>query len=97
MRVTKGCARCRHRHLRCVVPVDAASCSRCARQGRPCHLEPRFQFKPVRYVYQQCGGSPARFDLNWDEQQVWVGVTRPRKTPPVGAIPNGLCDKKSLQ
>ncbi|KAJ5264774.1 hypothetical protein N7505_007567 [Penicillium chrysogenum] len=77
MRVTKGCARCRHRHARCVVPVGASSCSRCARLGRPCHLEPRFHFKPVRHIYQQCDNAPARFDLVWDEQQVWVGVSRP--------------------
>ncbi|KAJ5819467.1 hypothetical protein N7474_005058 [Penicillium riverlandense] len=77
MRVTKGCARCRHRHVRCVVPIGASSCSRCTRMGRPCHLEPRFQFKPVRHIYQQCDSAPARFDLVWDEQQVWVGVSRP--------------------
>ncbi|KAJ5143143.1 uncharacterized protein N7515_001930 [Penicillium bovifimosum] len=77
MRVTKGCARCRHRHARCVVPVGASSCSGCARLGRPCHLEPRFHFKPVRHIYQQCNNAPTRFDLVWDEQQVWVGASRP--------------------
>ncbi|OKO94335.1 hypothetical protein PENSUB_11602 [Penicillium subrubescens] len=77
MRVTKGCARCRHRHARCVVPSGASSCSRCSRLGRPCHLEPRFHFKPVRYIYQQCDSASSRFDLVWDEQQVWVGVSRP--------------------
>ncbi|OGE51298.1 hypothetical protein PENARI_c014G03471 [Penicillium arizonense] len=77
MRVTKGCARCRHRHVRCVVPVGASSCSRCTRLDRPCHLEPRFQFKPVRHIYQQCDSAPVRFDLAWDEQQVWVGVSQP--------------------
>ncbi|KAJ5545259.1 hypothetical protein N7535_006357 [Penicillium sp. DV-2018c] len=77
MRVTKGCARCRHRHARCVVPVGASSCSGCARLGRPCQLEPRFHFKPVRHIYQQCNNTPTRFDLVWDEQQIWVGVSRP--------------------
>ncbi|KAJ5358624.1 uncharacterized protein N7496_011037 [Penicillium cataractarum] len=77
MRVTKGCARCRHRHARCVVPAGASSCSRCTRLDRPCHLEPRFHFKPVSYIYQQCDNAPARFDLVWDEEQVWVGVSRP--------------------
>ncbi|KAJ5176968.1 uncharacterized protein N7482_002845 [Penicillium canariense] len=77
MRVTKGCARCRHRHVRCVVPDGASSCSRCSRLGRSCELEPRFQFKPVRHIYQQCESAPTRSDLVWDEQQVWVGVSRP--------------------
>ncbi|OKL61972.1 hypothetical protein UA08_02562 [Talaromyces atroroseus] len=77
MRVTKGCARCRHRHVRCVVPVGASSCSYCARLGQPCHLEPRFKFRPVRHIYQQCDSAPTRYDLVWDAQQVWVGVSRP--------------------
>ena len=79
MRVTKGCARCRHRHVRCVVPAGAPSCSRCTRLGRQCHLVPRFQFKPVRYIYQQYENALTRFDLVWDEKQVWVGASRPGK------------------
>lgn len=82
MRVTKGCARCRHRHVRCVVPTGASSCSRCTRLGRPCQLVPRFQFKPVRYIYQQCENAPTRFDLVWDEEQVWVGASRPGRILP---------------
>lgn len=79
MRVAKGCACCRHRHIRCVIPDGASSCFRCVRLSQPCHLEPRFQFKPVSHVYQMCDGALARFELVWDEQQVWVGGSRPGK------------------
>ncbi|CRG91230.1 Cytochrome P450 82A1 [Talaromyces islandicus] len=42
-----------------------------------CQLEPRFKFRPVRHVYQQIDNIQARFDLVWDDQQVWVGVSQP--------------------
>ena len=37
------------------------------------------QFKPVRHIYQQCDTTSTRFDLVWDEQQVWVGQSQPGK------------------
>ncbi|KAJ5133093.1 hypothetical protein N7526_004458 [Penicillium atrosanguineum] len=77
MRVGKGCGRCRHRHIRCVIPTGASACAPCARLGRVCHLDPRFQFKAVHHIYQKSNGSSARFDLVWDEQQVWVDVLQP--------------------
>lgn len=77
MRVGKGCERCRHRHIRCVIPPGASSCAPCTRLGRICHLDPRFQFKAVHHVYQKSHGASARFDLNWDDEQVWVDVSRP--------------------
>lgn len=83
MRVTKGCARCRHRHVRCVVPDGASSCSHCTRLGQPCQLEPRFKFRPVRHVYQQRDSAPTRYDLVWDDEQVWVGVSSPGMPPSV--------------
>ncbi|KAJ6059393.1 uncharacterized protein N7446_000045 [Penicillium canescens] len=77
MRVGKGCERCRTRHIRCVIPAGASACTPCSRLGRACHLDPRFQFKAVHHVYQKSNGAPARFDLAWDEEQVWVDVSRP--------------------
>ncbi|KAJ5670947.1 hypothetical protein N7507_000074 [Penicillium longicatenatum] len=77
MRVGKGCGRCRHRHIRCVIPPGATACAPCTRLGRDCQLDPRFQFKAVHHVYQKSQGSAARFDLNWDEGQVWVDVSKP--------------------
>ncbi|KAJ5223916.1 hypothetical protein N7468_008458 [Penicillium chermesinum] len=79
MRVGKGCGRCRHRHIRCVVPEGASACTPCARLGRACHLDPRFQFKEVQHVYQKTQGTAARFDLVWDEDQTWVDVSKPVK------------------
>ncbi|KAJ5618362.1 hypothetical protein N7528_007005 [Penicillium herquei] len=75
MRVGKGCERCRHRHIRCIIPPGASACAPCTRLGRACHLDPRFQFKAVHHVYQKNQGNAARFDLNWDEEQVWVDVS----------------------
>lgn len=40
-------------------------------------MDPRFQFKAVHHVYQKSHGTPARFDLVWDEAQVWVDVSQP--------------------
>ncbi|KAJ5994595.1 hypothetical protein N7451_010319 [Penicillium sp. IBT 35674x] len=77
MRVGKGCGRCRHRHIRCVIPSGASACVPCTRIGRDCQLDPRFQFKAVHHVYQKSQGSAARFDLTWDEEQVWVDVSKP--------------------
>lgn len=77
MRVGKGCERCRHRHIRCVIPPGASACTPCTRLDRVCHLDPRFQFKTVRHVYQKSNGSAARFDLVWDDEQVWVDVEQP--------------------
>lgn len=77
MRVGKGCGRCRYRHIRCVVPAGGSACTSCARLGRVCHLDPRFQFKAVHRVYQKSNGSSARFDLVWDQEQVRVDVTQP--------------------
>lgn len=77
MRVGKGCERCRHRHIRCVIPDGAPACTSCVRLGQVCHIDPRFQFKAVHHVYQKNNGNPARFDLEWDTEQVWVDVTRP--------------------
>lgn len=77
MRVGKGCDRCRYRHIRCIIPAGASACTPCARLGRVCHLDPRFQFKPVHHVYQKSNGSSARFDLVWDREQVWVDVSQP--------------------
>ncbi|KAJ6086303.1 hypothetical protein N7486_010584 [Penicillium sp. IBT 16267x] len=77
MRVGKGCGRCRHRHIRCVVPPGASACAPCSRLGRDCQLDPRFQFKAVHHVYQKSQGSAARFDLIWDDEQVWVDVSKP--------------------
>lgn len=78
MRVGKGCGRCRHRHIRCVIPEGASACTPCTRLGRVCHLDPRFQFKAVHHVYQKSQGSAARFDLEWDNDQTWVDVSKPR-------------------
>ncbi|CAG7945314.1 unnamed protein product [Penicillium nalgiovense] len=77
MRVGKGCGRCRHRHIRCVIPTGASTCTPCLRLGRACHLDPRFQFKPVHHVYQKNNGATARFELDWDKEQVWVDVSQP--------------------
>ncbi|KAJ5753331.1 uncharacterized protein N7511_007484 [Penicillium nucicola] len=77
MRVGKGCERCRTRHIRCVIPPGASACTPCSRLDRACHLDPRFQFKAVHHVYQKSKGAPARFELVWDEEQVWVDVSRP--------------------
>ncbi|CAI7654221.1 unnamed protein product [Penicillium glandicola] len=77
MRVGKGCGRCRHRHIRCVVPIGTSTCTPCSRLGRACHLDPRFQFKPVHHVYQKHNGATARFELDWDKEQVWVDVSQP--------------------
>ncbi|KAJ5569501.1 uncharacterized protein N7459_008931 [Penicillium hispanicum] len=77
MRVGKGCERCRHRHIRCVIPAGASSCTPCSRLGRVCHLDPRFQFKAVHHVYQKSHGASSRYDLVWDEGQVWVDVSQP--------------------
>ncbi|CAG8191961.1 unnamed protein product [Penicillium olsonii] len=77
MRVGKGCGRCRNRHIRCVIPKGATSCTPCSRLNRDCQLDPRFQFKPVRHVYQKSNGAPARYDLEWDQGQIWVDVTQP--------------------
>ncbi|KAJ5924993.1 hypothetical protein N7454_007632, partial [Penicillium verhagenii] len=38
---------------------------------------PRFQFKAVDHVFQKIQGSAARFDLIWDDEQVWVEVSNP--------------------
>lgn len=81
MRVTKGCVLCRHRHVRCVVPAGASSCSYCTRLGQTCDLAPRFKFRPVSHIYQQIDSAQARFDLVWDDQQVWVGVSQPGMRP----------------
>ncbi|OQD81555.1 hypothetical protein PENANT_c026G05065 [Penicillium antarcticum] len=35
------------------------------------------RFKAVHQVYQKSNGAPARFELAWDEEQVWVDVSRP--------------------
>ncbi|KAJ5739102.1 hypothetical protein N7533_011886 [Penicillium manginii] len=86
MRVGKGCERCRHRHIRCVIPSGASACTPCTRLDRVCHLDPRFQFKTVRHVYQKSNGSAARFDLVWDDEQVWVDVEQPV------TFVNGTCD-----
>ncbi|KAJ5732243.1 hypothetical protein N7493_003724 [Penicillium malachiteum] len=75
MRVCKGCERCRYRHIRCIIPPGASACAPCTRLGRDCRLDPRFQFKAVHHVYQKDKGTAARFDLNWDEEQVWVDVS----------------------
>lgn len=80
MRVGKGCERCRNRHIRCVVSPGASACASCARLGRVCHLDPRFQFKTVHHVYQKSNGTAARYDLVWDDEQVWVDVEQPGKT-----------------
>ncbi|CAG7992809.1 unnamed protein product [Penicillium salamii] len=77
MRVGKGCGRCRHRHIRCVIPKGATSCTPCSRLNRDCQLDPRFQFKPVRHVYQNANGAPTRYDLEWDQGQIWVDVSQP--------------------
>lgn len=77
MRVGKGCGRCRHRHIRCDISPGGSACTPCARLGRVCHLDPRFQFKAVHHIYQKSNGSSARSDLVWDEQQVWVDVSQP--------------------
>ncbi|OQE31815.1 hypothetical protein PENSTE_c001G09384 [Penicillium steckii] len=77
MRVGKGCERCRHRHIRCVVSPGASACASCTRLGRVCHLDPRFQFKTVHHVYQKSNGTAARYDLVWDDEQVWVDVEQP--------------------
>ncbi|KAJ5973141.1 uncharacterized protein N7479_003059 [Penicillium vulpinum] len=77
MRVGKGCERCRHRHIRCVIPTGASTCTPCLRLGQACHLDPRFQFKPVHHVYQKNNGVPTRFELDWDKEQVWVDVSQP--------------------
>lgn len=77
MRVGKGCERCRHRHIRCVIPPGASACTPCARLDHVCHLDPRFQFKTVRHVYQKSNGSATRFDLAWDKEQVWVDLEQP--------------------
>ncbi|KAJ5505186.1 hypothetical protein N7463_008060 [Penicillium fimorum] len=77
MRISKGCGRCRHRHIRCVIPTGASTCTPCLRLGRACHLDPRFQFKPVHHVYQTNDGAPSRFKLDWDKEQVWVDVSHP--------------------
>ncbi|CAI7623923.1 unnamed protein product [Penicillium pancosmium] len=77
MRVGKGCERCRHRHIRCVIPPGASACTPCTRLDRVCHLDPRFQFKIVRHVYQKSNCSASRFDLVWDDEQVWVDVEQP--------------------
>lgn len=77
MRVGKGCGRCRHRHIRCVIPTGASTCTPCLRLGRVCRLDPRFQFKPVHHVYQKNNGATARFELDWDKEQVWVDVSQP--------------------
>ncbi|CAG8924652.1 unnamed protein product [Penicillium salamii] len=77
MRVGKGCGRCRHRHIRCVIPKGATSCTPCSRLNRDCQLDPRFQFKPVRHVYQKANGAPTRYDLEWDQGQTWVDVSQP--------------------
>ncbi|KAJ5112789.1 hypothetical protein N7532_000834 [Penicillium argentinense] len=77
MRVSKGCERCRHRHIRCVIPPGASACAPCSRLGQVCHLDPRFQFKDVHHVYQKSNGTAARFDLVWDAEQVWVDVSQP--------------------
>ncbi|OKP13785.1 hypothetical protein PENSUB_516 [Penicillium subrubescens] len=77
MRVGKGCERCRYRHIRCVIPPGASSCAPCARQSRVCQLDPPFHFKNVRQVYQKSSGISARFDLDWDEDQVWVNTSQP--------------------
>jgi hypothetical protein len=79
MRVGKGCERCRYRHIRCVIPPGASSCAPCARQGRVCQLDPPFHFKTVRHVYQKSSGTSARFDLEWNEDQVWVDTAQPGK------------------
>lgn len=80
MRVGKGCGRCRHRHIRCVIPSGASACVPCTRLGRDCQLDPRFQFKAVHHVYQKSQGSAARFDLIWDDEQVWVDVSKPGRS-----------------
>jgi len=80
MRVGKGCERCRHRHIRCVVSPGASACASCTRLGRVCHLDPRFRFKTVHHVYQKSNGTAARYDLVWDDEQVWVDVEQPGKT-----------------
>ncbi|KAJ5780086.1 hypothetical protein N7457_005246 [Penicillium paradoxum] len=77
MRVGKGCARCRHRHIRCVIPTGASSCTPCSRLGRVCHLDPRFQFKSVHHVHQRINGALALFKLDWKDDQVWVDVSQP--------------------
>ncbi|KAJ5645874.1 hypothetical protein N7490_002246 [Penicillium lividum] len=77
MRVGKGCGRCRNRHIRCVIPSGASACVPCTRLGRDCHLDPRFQFKAVHHVYQKGQGLDTRFDLIWDDEQVWVDVSKP--------------------
>lgn len=86
MRVGKGCGRCRTRHIRCVIPTGASACTPCSRLGRACHLDPRFQFKTVHHVYQKSNGTTARFDLAWDEEQVWVDVSRPGKQSDMEAL-----------
>lgn len=80
MRVGKGCGRCRHRHIRCVIPSGASACDPCTRLGRDCQLDPRFQFKAVHHVYQKSQGSAARFDLIWGDEQVWVNVSKPGRS-----------------
>ncbi|OOQ88204.1 Zn(II)2Cys6 transcription factor [Penicillium brasilianum] len=77
MRVGKGCERCRYRHIRCVIPPGALSCASCERQGRVCQLDPPFHFKTVHRVYQKSNGTSARFDLEWDEDQVWIDTSQP--------------------
>lgn len=54
----------------------------CARLGHVCHVDPRFQFKAVHHVYQKSQGTPARFDLVWNEDPVWVDISQPG-TPPI--------------
>lgn len=80
MRAGKGCARCRNRHIRCVIPSGASSCTPCSRLGRNCQFNPRFQFKSVNHIYQKGNGTSARYDLVWDEDQVWVDLSQPGKS-----------------
>jgi hypothetical protein len=72
--VAKGCNECRRRHIKCRFNAGSSACNNCLQSVLSCEQEPRYRFKEVDHVYQKEGKKRMRYDLSWEDSQVWVDV-----------------------
>ena len=77
MRPGTGCQSCRARHLKCVVPENSTTCSRCSEANRTCEFLPRYRFRQVSHVDTASQGLRSRTELQYQRDQPWVETANP--------------------